>query len=409
MRVLMVTPEPPSAKARGGRPHATHAELIGLASRHEITLVTQAGGDPGDSDALDRWRRAGVDVHPIWWPPRRGMELWERRVQLATYWLTSGYPWRNILHRDPRMQHVLDQLLATKTYDLVLVEDNVMGMYRFETRSPMILTEHEVRRPRPVEWRAWLKRPGFHRALVSADWRRWPAYQRNTWRRFQRIQCFTAQDAAMATTIAPEISNRFRVNPFGIEMPPSFDISREQPGTLVFVGALSHTPNVDAALWLVEEIMPIMRRLQAGVRLTIVGQSPPPRVLELANDDIVVTGAVPKIDPFLEAASVVVAPMRIGGGMRTKVLEAMAYGKAVVTTDRGIWGLDLAGEEPPAAIANDATEFAEACVGLLRDLGRRRDLGGRARAFVAKHHSPAAHTSRLEQILNELRQVELGT
>jgi polysaccharide biosynthesis protein PslH len=402
LRVLLVTPEPPSADARGGRPQATFAALAGLSMRHRVTLVVQAGGDPSDEDALEQWRAAGVEVHAIWWQTPRGKEMWERRLLRASSWLSSGYPWRNILHRDILVQRTLDRVLAEDRFDIVLAEDNVMGMYEYRTLSPKILTEHEVRRPRAVEWRHWLKRPSLRGALGDVDWQRWSGYQRGVWHRFERIQCFTTQDAAIARIVAPDVANRVRVNPFGIELPRPLDTASEQPDTLVFVGALSHAPNVDATMWLANEIMPSMRRLRPGVRLTIVGHSPPASVRRLATDDIVVTGGVSEIKPYLEGAAIVVAPVRIGGGMRTKVVQAMAYGKAVVTTDRGTHGLDLAGEVPPIAVANDASEFAAMCASLLANTPLRRDLGLRAREFVAKHHSPAAYANRLEKIISEL-------
>jgi glycosyltransferase involved in cell wall biosynthesis len=275
-------------------------------------------------------------------------------------------------------------------------------MYEYQTASPKILTEHEVRRPRPVAWRHWLKRPSLQRVLRDVDWHRWKSYQSRVWHQFERIQCFTTQDAAIATIIAPDVSDRVRVNPFGIKLPRPLDPAREQTDTLLFVGALSHAPNVDATLWLAHEIMPTMRRLRPGVRLTVVGHSPPASVRRLARDDIVVTGGVSDIKPYLEAAALVVAPIRIGGGMRTKVLQAMAFGKAVVTTDRGTHGLDLAGEVPPFAVANNPSEFAEMCASLLANTLVRRDLGLRARRFAAKHHSPAAYANRLEKVIAEL-------
>lgn len=398
----MVTAEPPSAQSRGGRPQAAHASLLGLSRRHAVILVTQAGGDPADADAINAWRAAGVDVHVSWWPRPRGLKLLVRRARLAWSWLTGGEPWTNVLYRDPRVQRTIDRLLGTEAPDIVIADDNLMGGYRFGTRVPMILTEYEVRRPRRVPWLRVLSSGRAKRILRELDWQRWEPYQRKAWRPFHRIQCVTSEDATIASQILPGAANRIRVNPLGIELPPALQDDLEERDAIVFVGAMSHGPNVDAALWLVAEIMPLLRLRRPGTRLYVVGHSTPPSVLALKSADVVVTGAVPRIEPFLARAAVVVAPVRIGGGLRTKVMQAMAFGKAVVTTERGARGIGVSGEELPLAIADDPVEFADRCAELLADADRRHELGRRARQYVATHHSPAAYVERLEALFAEV-------
>jgi glycosyltransferase involved in cell wall biosynthesis len=168
------------------------------------------------------------------------------------------------------------------------------------------------------------------------------------------------------------------------------------------VGAFEHPPNIDAALWLGNDIMPILRRLRPGVRLTIVGSYPPKSVRTLASQDVTVAGPVPIIRPYLEQAAVVLAPMRTGGGMRVKVLQAMSLGKAVVTTPLGAAGLAGPREQLPLAIGESAEEIATATVRLLSASDERIVLGRRARTFVREHHSWSAHQRRLEAIYAEL-------
>ena len=172
---------------------------------------------------------------------------------------------------------------------------------------------------------------------------------------------------------------------------------------VVFVGGFGHSPNVDAALWLGAEIMPLLRAIRSGVRLIIVGSCPTKAVHALASDDIVVTGRVPAVEPFLERAAVVLAPLRTGGGMRVKVLQAMALGKAVVTTPVGAEGIAVAGCQPPLAIANSAEELARATATLLAAHDMRRALGHGARAYVTEHFSWAAYGRRLEEMYAELQ------
>jgi glycosyltransferase involved in cell wall biosynthesis len=253
-----------------------------------------------------------------------------------------------------------------------------------------------------VNWRGWQTTGWRQWAWDETDWQRWPAYQRAAWSRCDRLQVFTPRDAAAVKALAPHMAGRVRINPFGLALPPPADHAREVPGSLVFVGGFSHRPNVDAALWLAHDILPALRARCPGVQLTLVGSEPPPAVLALAGTDVKVTGRVAAVEPYLEQAAVVLAPLRIGGGMRMKVLQGMALGKAVVTTPLGAEGLTQVAGPPPLALAGSLTGLVEATAALLADAPARRALGQRARAFVAEHYSPAAYARRTDAIYHEL-------
>jgi len=194
-----------------------------------------------------------------------------------------------------------------------------------------------------------------------------------------------------------------RVNPFAVEIPPLADPAFEEDGTIVFTGGFLHSPNVEAARWLAGEIMARLRTLQPGVRLRLVGNDPRGSLRDLAASDVDVVGWVPSMGAELARAAVVVAPLRTGGGQRMKVLEAMAAGKAVVTTARGATGLlPLDGEPLPVVVAETAEEIAMATAELLRDAARRRALGARARALVTAQHGIDAYAARTERAYTEL-------
>ena len=203
--------------------------------------------------------------------------------------------------------------------------------------------------------------------------------------------------------LAPDLAERVRVNPFGIELPEPLDEALVESSNILFVGNFTHPPNVDAALWLGRDIMPLLRQRCQNIRLTLVGIYPPHAVRALACADIQVTGPVATIGPFFERAAVVVAPLRIGGGMRMKVLQAMALGKVVVTTARGADGLTIDGCAPPLVVADNPEDFAEAISALLNSDEQRRAIGQQARAFIAEHFSAAAYAQRIETIYSELR------
>ncbi len=403
MKILLVAPMPPQPQAPGAIPLVLYALLTGLKARHQITVVTVAGLEPGECQALDQLQAEGINVQAVRRTEPAGLHRWQRRWRLGSTWLKGRYPWRTIWFWEPQLQVILDRLLGRPAFDLVVVEDNAMGIYRYRTSVPVVFTEHEVRRSRPINWQMGPPARWLPWALGEADWRRWRSYQPEVWRRFDRLQVFTRRDAEAIGKLAPELASRVRVNPFGVVLPQPSPLEREVPGRLLFTGNFTHWPNVDAALWLGREIMPRLREACPGVHLDLIGIYPPQAVQALACADITVTGAVPMVEPYLERAAVVLAPVRLGGGMRMKVLHAMALGKAVVTTPRGADGFELASQAPPLVIAETAEAIASAVAGLLADPGARQGLGSQARAFVAEHYSPDAYARRLEALYAELR------
>lgn len=399
MKILMITPLVPHPQGMSAGAIVMHGQLAVCAADHAVTLATFAGPDLADRAAIDHLRRCGIDVHVVWRTEPTGMTRWRRRRRLANQWLHGRHPLRALEFWEPGMQRLLDRLLTEARFDLLQVEDNAMANYSFQPGIPAVLTDHEVRTFGGQDHQV-SSRP--QRALREAERRRWRRYQLAVWRRFDRIQVFTPHDAAAIRAMAPVLSGRVRVNPFGVDLPAEIDHSHEQRETLVFIGGFAHPPNVDAALWLACEIMPLLRAQRQGVRLTIVGDHPPRAVRALAGEDIVVTGRVHAVEPFLQGAAVVLAPLRAGGGMRLKVLQAMAHGKAVVTTPLGAEGLAVGPCLPPLAIGRDAAEIADATAALLADDTARRSLGHSAHAFVADHHSWHSYRRRLEAIYAEL-------
>lgn len=401
MRVLLVVPVPPAAEGGGAIPVLLHAELLGLQRRHELTLVTAVGDEPGEAEAVARLG-GEVEVHAAdRRRPPPGMARRRRQLRMAAAWARGRWPWRTVWFADPGIQAILDRLGGERSFDVVAVEDSAMSVFRYPAGVPTVFTHHEVLRPRPLDWHPgrpgnW---PGW--AFGELDWRRWARFQRQAWQRFDLVQVFSRRDAEQVAELAPQVAPRVRVDPFGLVLPPPADPAREQAGTILFVGAFHHPPNRDAAIWLAREILPAVQARHPGARLRIVGSGPTPEVRALAGPDVELVADAPSVLPHLEEAAVVMAPVRTGGGMRMKVLQAMAAGKAVVTTPRGTEGYTGFGEEPPLAVGESEAEIAAATAELLADAERRRRLGERARQFAERHHSPEAWAERQTAVFEE--------
>jgi len=401
MRVLLVVPVPPAAEGGGAIPVLLHAELLGLSERHEVTLVTAVGDEPGEAEAVERLANQVEVFAADRQRPPPGMARRRRQLRMAGTWARGRWPWRTVWYAAPGIQRILDRLGAERRFDVVLVEDSAMSVFRYPAGVATVFTHHEVLRPRPLEWHPGGPRTWLGWAFAELDFRRWARFQPEAWRRFDLLQVFSRRDAEQVAELAPDVAPRVRVDPFGLVMPPAMDPAREVPGTILFVGAFHHPPNRDAAFWLAREILPAVLARRPEARLRIVGSGPTPEVRALAGPNVEVVADAPSVLPHLEEAAVVMAPVRTGGGMRMKVLQAMAAGKAVVTTPRGTEGYTGFGEEPPLAVGESEAEIAAATAALLADDGERRRLGERARDFAERHHSPSAWAERQTAVFEE--------
>jgi len=213
-------------------------------------------------------------------------------------------------------------------------------------------------------------------------------YERDVARRFARLVVCKAADREFFRS---RDRARCDVVPNGVQLPtisgaPPADT--DQAPTLLFIGMLSYGPNVDAIRWLRTKILPAIWSRMPQVRLQLAGVGDPAEVLAIVGGESRISVAVGPEDlrPLYAAASLVVAPLRLGSGTRIKVLEALAHGKALVSTPFAAGGISLRADEE-VVFADRTQAFADACVALLRDPARRRALASAGRARVAAEHT----------------------
>ncbi|HEY4743026.1 MAG TPA: glycosyltransferase family 4 protein, partial [Desulfuromonadaceae bacterium] len=230
---------------------------------------------------------------------------------------------------------------------------------------------------------------GYRRAAASAtpwgkayhflQWLFWLRYETHWYPRYAKVLTLTPQDGAALKRYRPDLD--IYASAIGIDAaaePP------EQPPTarVGFLGSFAHQPNADAVTWLVETIVPRVQARCRNVEFVIAGKNPP----ACAVDGVTAIGFVDDVSAFYRSVDVVVAPLRHGGGIKIKVLEAMAHGKAVVTTSIGAEGIAEPGEGA-FLVADEPAAFAEAVVALLSDGERRTSLGKRARRIIEERFS----------------------
>jgi glycosyltransferase involved in cell wall biosynthesis len=240
-------------------------------------------------------------------------------------------------------------------------------------------------------------------AYSYVQWQRLRGYERRACLTADRIVAVSKSDAEALRRLDPGLDPI--VVPNGVDMEfyneaiPSLDAG-QGPGEsdLVFTGKMDFRPNVDAVLWFAQEVLPLIRQDASEVRFWVVGMNPHARLASLADDPAVeLTGWVEDVRPYIAEAAVYVIPLRIGGGTRLKVLEAMAMGKAIVSTTLGCEGFDLVPDQE-LVVADAPAEFAAAVLALLRDPERRGRLGRAARRFAGSRYDWRMIVPKLERV-----------
>jgi sugar transferase (PEP-CTERM/EpsH1 system associated) len=242
----------------------------------------------------------------------------------------------------------------------------------------------------------------FSRSLTRFELWRTEPYEAGLVRQFERVVVTSSADRQAFQSLQPALasSSLISVLPNGVDLEyfsPDPGVERE-PATLVVSGKMSYHANVTMVLKLVDEIMPLVWKERPDVKVCIVGKDPPRRILSLSqNPNIIVTGTVEDLRPYLRKATVAMAPIVYGAGIQNKVLEALACATPVIASSQATSALNVTnGEE--LCIAADAVEFARAVLNLLEDREGRERLGKSGREYVEKHHQWYSIAGQLERI-----------
>ena len=270
-------------------------------------------------------------------------------------------------HRCPDLTRRVAQLLYEETFDLVHVEGfYLMQHVPHDSEAPVLLVEQNIEFD--------LERQRAAAAGEAVHDMRTLRAELAAWNRADALGVLTPEDRDMLLGALP--GARIRLVPDGADhLPPGGGpgpaIERPDEPLLLFLANFGYAPNVDAAVHLCEAILPSIRRRVPDVNLWLVGTDPPASVKALQGDRIHVTGRVPDVVPYIDAADVVACPLRIGGGIKVKAIEALRRGKCVVSTSVGVQGLPAEARRA-MAVADEPDGFAAAAAALLADERLRR-------------------------------------
>ena len=380
MRILWVKAGKLLPVDSGGKIRSYHM-LRQLARRHEIVLLTYYSGQPDPAyEAAISEEFPGAEIvrtgGPGDGPIGSAIDYASRLVRPAPYAVTkftSVKVRRAIARRSSWVDaSVCDFLSASLNFPRRLVTPTILFQHNVESLLWRRQAEHEPNQ--------------LKRLLFRVEAAKMARYERAAVRRFQQVVAVSAADRdAMAGMTDP---SRIAVVPTGVDVGRFLEAGArprgDGPPIVLFIGSMDWEANVDAVTYFCREMWPQVRAAVPRAVLRIVGRNPHPRVVRLVSSSIEVTGAVPSVVGHLAEAAVVIVPLRIGGGTRLKIFEAMAAGRAVVSTRIGAEGLDVS-DGRDIVLADSPAAFAEATVRVLTNDDHRRQLEHAAAELAARH------------------------
>lgn len=398
MRILVLTPQVPYPPMQGTTLRNFYI-LRELARRHRVSLLTlaQPGDDlPPDSPLLALCAKVRVVLAP---PPRplarRARDsllspLPDMALRLASEEMAQAVRAELVEARAGGDPYTVIQAegIEMARYSLHAKAAGVSARYVFDDHNAEYVLQRsawEADRAQPARW---------HGALYSlVQWRKLARYERSVLLAHDAAAAVSDADAAALAAIAPK--RRPVVVPNGVDtdeyapaglIPLEGHANEGEGRDLVFTGKMDYRPNVDAALWFANEILPLVRAAVPAARFVVVGQQPHARLAALAKRaGVTLTGRVDDVKPHIARAAVYVAPLRMGGGTRFKVLQAMAMAIPIVTTTFGASGI-AAQHGRELLVADTPRDFAAAVVRLLGDAPLCERLGANARRLAVARY-----------------------
>jgi glycosyltransferase involved in cell wall biosynthesis len=373
-----------------------------LSRRHEIHFAALADPRLPEGPA-----RSGEYCHRAYPFPHAAPE----RGSAAFWWqllsgLASPLPLAVKRFHVPAFGRQLEQLLRRERFDRAVV-DHLMPAAHYPDLPHCLLFQHNVE---TIIWRRHAEQAatGAHRAYFRMQARRMFRFERRVCREAGHIVVVSPRDAAWTR----ELFGVQRVSevPTGVDLEyftPREDVAKQHD--FVFVGSMDWLANIDGVLYFAREILPLIRRRRPGVTFAVVGRKPSAEVLKLAELDsgITVSGTVADVRPYLWGSRVSVVPLRVGGGTRLKVYEAMAAKSPLVSTAIGAEGLDYTDGET-IRIADTPQHFADHCLDLLEHPEDANRMAEGAWRMVESRFTWDKVAEKFEEFLNQAPQPAAG-
>lgn len=390
MKVLMLfqyAPLPPPLDLAGTKRNLPF--FLELSKYHEISVL--AYGTP-EEEKLFR-DAYGARCQCIRFVDRRRPRIWSG---LQRVWLMgTGRSHFRQFYR-PAMQRAINEMTAAEGCDVIHCCSQMFGCFQFPEGIPVTSDTHEVTY-RLLERNARNTRNLFWKSYFSLSSKLGRPEELRLCRKFDLLIATTEVDYGIFRADLPDLRMAVIQNGAGQTFFEDMGIQPE-PCTMAFTGLFTHRPNSQGIIYFLDEIFPRILRQAPAARVYVVGKSPTRELVARASDNVIVTGFVEDVRPYMARAQVYIIPLLSGGGIRGKALEAMAMKRPIVTTTVGVEGIHLRHEEC-ALFADSAELFADAVLRLFRDAPLCQQLADNAFAIVQRCYNWKSKGRELERAL----------
>jgi sugar transferase (PEP-CTERM/EpsH1 system associated) len=383
VRILWLKTELLHPVDKGGKIR-TYNMLKELKREHHVTYLTL---DDGTATAGER-AKATEYCHDLICIPQHRREKFTPGFYFELLLnLVSPRPYAIKKYESAAMLREITELERKNSFDLLVCDFLApAGNVPRTLNTPVVLFQHNVE---AMIWKRHyeVQSNPLKKAYLYGQWRKMLRFEKEMCRRFDSVIAVSADDrdqmkreyAAEAVYDVPTGVDTEFFRPSGL-----LEAAKQ---SMVFTGSMDWLPNEDAIRYFMREIMPLIKKKAPGATLTVVGRNPPPALVDLSREDhsLVITGRVDDVRPYIEGAAVYIVPLRIGGGTRLKIFEAMAMEKPVVSTTIGAEGLGLT-DGVELLLADAPETFADAVIKLFGDRQYATELGQRAASVVRENH-----------------------
>jgi polysaccharide biosynthesis protein PslH len=395
MKILFLAPRLPFPTDTGGKIR-TYNILKQIALENQVHLICFAF-EHSEQRYMPEFERWGIKVTLV---PIKEPTFTEKILAV----LFNRLPFSIAKYKTPQMKEAIQTILKTNSFEAIHVDHLHMAHYQDYFRGiPCMLDEHNVEY-KILERCADVEKSFLKKILYKNQAKKMKTFESQKCKQFQGIFACSLDDVNLLKSLT-NAATLFYVIPNGVDT-EYFELSGEKnlvsENTLVFTGSMDWLPNDDAITYFCKEILPLIWGINSSVKLCVVGKSPSAAVKNLAVNDkrVSVTGRVEDVRPYMARSTVFIVPLRIGGGTRLKILEAMSMRKAIVSTTIGAEGISYSKDD--IVLADTPEDFAQVVCQLINDPSRIISMGEKGRVLVCQKYDWKIVGHTLNTIYNEV-------